>query len=88
MATHNQIIDNISPVGDEKLGSQELLEAASLPNGIARPAHYVEIDQAASDTLRRKLDLYLLPIITLVNLLSFVDRANIGERLTCSFDTG
>lgn len=79
MTAHNSVVDNLSPVGDEKLGSEELLETGSLPSGKPRPAHYVEIDAAASARLRRKLDLCLLPIITLVNLMSFIDRANIGE---------
>lgn len=86
MASQNPIIDNISPVGDEKLGSQEFLEAGSLSDGKQRPAHYVEIDEAASARLRRKLDLRLLPIITLVNLLSFVDRANIGNARVAGLD--
>ena len=40
-----------------------------------RPAHYVEIDPVAEKKLLRKIDLCLLPIATLVNLLSFIDRA-------------
>jgi hypothetical protein len=49
------------------------------PSGKGRPAHYVEIDPAAEKKLLLKLDLILLPIVTLCNLFSFIDRANIGN---------
>jgi len=43
-------------------------------------------DPAAERRLRKKIDLHLIPIVSLLYLLCFIDRANLGTfpPLTCS----
>jgi hypothetical protein len=38
----------------------------------------VQFDPAAEKRLRRKLDWYVVPTVTLLYLFAFIDRANIG----------
>ena len=68
----------LDDVTDGKMDLEQLEKAPSEIRQEARagrPAHYVEIDPVAEKKLLRKIDLCLLPIATLVNLLSFIDRA-------------
>ncbi|KAI9753604.1 MAG: hypothetical protein M4579_005068 [Chaenotheca gracillima] len=44
-----------------------------------KTGEYVEIDRVAEKKLVRKLDLYIVPIVMLLYLLSFLDRVNIGN---------
>jgi hypothetical protein len=39
----------------------------------------VEFDPKAEARLRRKLDLFLVPTVSLLYLFCFIDRANIGK---------
>jgi hypothetical protein len=39
----------------------------------------IEVDKAEQARILRKVDLYLLPIITLLYLMSFLDRSSIGN---------
>jgi hypothetical protein len=41
----------------------------------------VEFDQAAEARLRLKIDLYIIPTVSLLYLFCFIDRANIGTYL-------
>ncbi|EON66979.1 hypothetical protein W97_06095 [Coniosporium apollinis CBS 100218] len=43
------------------------------------PAGKIEIDYIAEKKLVRKLDLYIIPVVMLLYLLSFLDRVNIGN---------
>ncbi|GAA5938538.1 uncharacterized protein JCM15063_005348 [Sporobolomyces koalae] len=69
----------LSNYDDEKLGSTERVEDISLPHLEAR------IDPAAEKRLVRKLDLILLPQMTLLFLLNFIDRSNIGNANVAGF---
>lgn len=69
-------LDDLNPAFK---ASEDHLEKQAIAPVSNRPAHYVEIDPKAEAKLRLKLDLCLIPIVTLVNLLSFIDRANIGN---------
>ena len=44
----------------------------------------VEFDPKAEAKLRRKLDLYLVPTVSLLYLFCFIDRANIGTTTASS----
>jgi len=79
----------LDDVTDGKMDLEQLEKAPSEIRQEARagrPAHYVEIDPVAEKKLLRKIDLCLLPIATLVNLLSFIDRANIGNARVAGLD--
>jgi hypothetical protein len=41
-----------------------------------------QFDPKAEARLRRKLDLYLVPTVSLLYLFCFIDRANIGKKTT------
>ncbi|KAF5335197.1 hypothetical protein D9611_010915 [Ephemerocybe angulata] len=59
----------------EKSGSADQIS-------LSRPASYVEgaqVDEAAKQRVLRKMDWHLLPFISMLYLLSFLDRANIGN---------
>lgn len=43
------------------------------------PAHLEPIDQAAEKKLVRKCDLYVIPVLSLLYSLAFIDRINIGN---------
>ncbi|GAA5841619.1 hypothetical protein JCM5353_002751 [Sporobolomyces roseus] len=64
---------------DEKLGSTEQVEDISLPHLEAK------INPAAEKRLVRKLDFVILPQITLLFLLNFIDRSNIGNANISGF---
>lgn len=40
----------------------------------------VQLDPKAEAKLRNKLDLYIVPTVSLLYLFCFIDRANIGKR--------
>jgi len=46
----------------------------------------VDIDTKAAAKLRLKIDLYILPIVFLLYLFCFIDRANIGQWWPCLRD--
>lgn len=70
-----------SPYGEPEKYSTDQLEAAGVERAITydRPAHYVDIDPVAEAKLRRKLDIRLLPLCTLLYLLNYIDRVSHRE---------
>lgn len=47
----------------------------------------ISIDEAAEARLRRKLDLILLPPVSLIYLFCFIDRANVRDRVPdCAYN--
>ncbi|GAA6059458.1 hypothetical protein JCM10212_005397 [Sporobolomyces blumeae] len=64
---------------DEKLGSTERVEEVGLDHLEAK------IDPVAEKRLLRKLDLVILPQVTLLFLLNFIDRSNIGNANVAGF---
>lgn len=60
----------------------------TLPNRYGHPL--VTIDRAVERRLRTKIDLFVVPTVSLFYLFCFIDRANIGEKLmrTTGIDVG
>ena len=54
------------------------IDSAGIEGAIKPPSRM--FTQAEEDKLYRKLDWHLMPILTLLYLLSFMDRGNIGKR--------
>ncbi|KAF4249795.1 hypothetical protein LV164_008443 [Aspergillus fumigatus] len=89
--------DNLSQVMEEEKGISELKttlahetahEAAS--RGHVATDQYgralVEFDRAAESRLRLKIDLYIVPTVSLLYLFCFIDRANIGNAKLAGFE--
>ncbi|GAA5881385.1 hypothetical protein JCM16303_000156 [Sporobolomyces ruberrimus] len=72
-------MDRSNSYDDEKLGSTERVEDVSLQHLRAN------IDPVAEKRLVRKLDFIILPQITLLFLLNFIDRSNIGNANVAGF---
>ena len=75
-------------VSGSKLKVEELVTVQTqnvlpLSSGLHRP----EVDTSAIDPnkLKRKIDFRLLPWLTLLYLMSFLDRGSIGNARVCTF---
>ncbi|KAG2001593.1 hypothetical protein GB937_010035 [Aspergillus fischeri] len=72
----------------ETLAHETAHEAAS--RGQAATDQYgralVEFDRAAESRLRLKIDLYIIPTVSLLYLFCFIDRANIGNAKLAGFE--
>uniref|UniRef100_A0A8H7K244 Major facilitator superfamily (MFS) profile domain-containing protein n=1 Tax=Bionectria ochroleuca TaxID=29856 RepID=A0A8H7K244_BIOOC len=75
-AVHFKMRDE-SVVPIDKISVDDLHNVTSIANGQGEQAF---IADATSDSkLRLKIDLYILPMVTIIYLLCFIDRANIGN---------
>uniref|UniRef100_A0A0B7KFH0 Major facilitator superfamily (MFS) profile domain-containing protein n=1 Tax=Bionectria ochroleuca TaxID=29856 RepID=A0A0B7KFH0_BIOOC len=75
-AVHFKMRDE-SVVPIDKISVDDLHHVTSIANGQGEQAF---IADATSDSkLRLKIDLYILPMVTIIYLLCFIDRANIGN---------
>ncbi|KJK67131.1 Major Facilitator Superfamily protein [Aspergillus parasiticus SU-1] len=63
-------------VEDDSTGSTEVYDPIATDRS-AQPT--VELDPAAESRLRLKIDLYIVPVASLMYLFCFIDRANIGN---------
>ncbi|GAB1198275.1 hypothetical protein APSETT444_007589 [Aspergillus pseudonomiae] len=62
-------------VEDDSTGSTEVYDPSTTDRSVQ---HTVELDPAAESRLRLKIDLYIVPVASLMYLFCFIDRANIG----------
>jgi hypothetical protein len=63
----------------EKTELQELEHAEHKEESVSSAAQYVQIDPAAERKLILKCDLRVLPPLTILFMLAFLDRTNIGN---------
>ena len=68
---------------DEKILVAPPTPTTGAPNSASTPENLIsigtEIDHAAEKRLLRKLDLRVVPIIAVMYMLAFIDRANLGN---------
>lgn len=84
MASHVAYEDSEFASGSkvENLVTVQIQDVPSLPPSLYRP----EVDTSAIDPhkLKRKIDFRLLPWLTLLYLMNFLDRGSIGNARVCT----
>lgn len=70
----------MSSMEAEKHGNIQL-EKATIDERAAAAGEHAPIDSVAEKNLLRKVDLHVIPMLTILFLLAFLDRTNIGWYL-------
>jgi hypothetical protein len=84
-ATHEDTSESLSGSKVEELVTVQIQDVPSLTPSLYRP----EVDTSAIDPhrLKRKIDFRLLPWLTLLYLMNFLDRGSIGNARVCTLST-